>query len=93
MMTLFWTLLASFISITGMLYLRHVNTKRRRVFKLSESTVPARPVLGWLGVLAPLFILIITGDMAALIVWLAIITLAGWLIAFQKPPQLTHRKR
>ena len=85
-MTLAWTLAALAISLPALYALRWTDPKRRRILELPMLTGQRRTVLPWLGVFLPGIVLFVIGASAALIIWLAALTVLGWLLA-------QHRRR
>ncbi|EKE78928.1 hypothetical protein P24_01215 [Oceanibaculum indicum P24] len=91
MMTVTVTLAAILLSLAGIVLLTATDPKRRRVFGLPDAK--HRPaVLACLLILAPGVALLIAGQSAAFVMWLAAVPLAGWALA-AIPPGALGRKR
>lgn len=90
MMTVTVTLAAILLSLAGIVLLTATDPKRRRVFGLPDAK--HRPAgLACLLILVPGVVLLIAGQSAAFVMWLAAVPLAGWgLAAF--PPSATRRQ-
>lgn len=91
------TFLATFgaiaVSTVAILWLRHIDPKRARVLNRSVTGEPPKFIrpLGWTFTLLPMAALIALGNIAALIIWFAAMTVIGWLLAGQRgvmPKQL-----
>lgn len=91
MMTVIVTLAAIGLSLAGIVLLTATDPKRRRVFGLPDAK--HRPAaLACLLILAPGVALLIAGQSAAFVMWLAAVPLAGWALA-AIPPGALSRKR
>lgn len=86
MTTVSVTLAAILLSLAGILVLTVTDPKRRRVFGLPDAK--HRPAaLACLLILAPGVALLIAGQSAAFVMWLAAVPLAGWGLAARHPGQ------
>lgn len=85
MSTLSVTLLALVASMMFLLYLRHTDPKRRRVFGLANWGTRRYAKQAWILCLSPGLILLLTQFYAAFIMWFAAFSLVGWLMALPKP--------
>lgn len=91
MMTVTVTLAAILLSLAGIVALTVTDPKRRRVSGLPEAR--RRPLaLASLLIFAPGIALLIAGQSAAFVMWLAAVPLAGWGIA-ALPPGVLSRHR
>lgn len=80
------TLLAVIISSIGMLYLAHTDPKRRRAHRLaSAERTTAQVAMVTALVFSPLIWMLAIEHYGALCMWLAAITVVGWLIAWKRP--------
>ncbi|MCH2395236.1 hypothetical protein [Oceanibaculum sp.] len=85
------TLAAVLLSLAGIVLLTATDPKRRRVFGLPDAKY--RPAaIACLLILAPGVALLIAGQSAAFVMWLAAVPLAGWALA-AIPPVALSRKR
>lgn len=83
-MTTILTLAAIAVSLAGLVYLAGTDAKRRRAFNL-----PSRSCrfawLAWIFVFAPGVALLAAAQAAAFVMWLGVVTIAGWLVAARAP--------
>ena len=84
-MTWLSVLIALGISTTAFFYLAHVNAKRRRAFKLPDYEKPMRTRSALFLLVLPGLFFLGTGSWPALTVWVAGITVIGWIIAATSP--------
>lgn len=76
---------ALIISLVALGILASENTKRRRTFGLAPIEHPF-PAWGcWFLVLFPGFVLMMLGDWAGFVLWLAAVTSFGWLLILPSP--------
>lgn len=91
MTTVIVTLAAILLSLAGIAVLAATDPKRRRVFGLPEAR--RRPAaLACLLTLAPGAALLIAGQSAAFVMWLAAVPLIGWGLAALPPCALIRRR-
>ncbi|MEM8985128.1 MAG: hypothetical protein AAGC95_00245 [Pseudomonadota bacterium] len=87
MTTVAYSLLTVVFSTMFLLQLRRIDPKRARVLDRDTALVfggTSKPLF-WGLVFAPAIMLLSLGDIAALVVWFAAITVIGWLISLQHP--------
>lgn len=84
-MTVFATLAATAATLAALAYLAATDSKRRRVFGLPELGRPRRSRLALLAVLLPGLLLLALGNGAGFVVWLGVVSVAGWGIAALTP--------
>lgn len=82
-MTVLASLLALAISVAGLVYLTATDPKRRRSFRLSAR--PRFAIVGWIVAIAPGAALLVAGETAAFLIWIAAATIVGWLLAARPP--------
>jgi hypothetical protein len=83
------TLAAILVSLAGILLLAASDPKRRRVFGLPEAR--RRPVtLACLCLAAPGAALLIAGQSAAFVMWLAAVPLVGWALSAFSPTEVAR---
>lgn len=85
-------LLAIAISSIGLMYLTHTDPKRRRAHRMptsNRSTIAV--VLAMLMVCSPLIWVLAIEHYGALCMWLAGITVIGWLMAWKRPRHANHQ--
>ena len=83
------TLAAILVSLAGIILLAASDPKRRRVFGLPEAR--RRPVaLACLCLVAPGLALLIAGQPAAFVMWLAAVPLVGWALAALSPTRVAR---
>lgn len=83
------TLAAILVSLAGIILLIASDPKRRRVFGLPEAR--RRPAtLACLLILAPGAALLIAGQSAAFVMWLAAVPLVGWALAAVPPTEVAR---
>jgi hypothetical protein len=85
MMSTIFTLSALAISALFIAYLSVSDPKRRRVYGLANWGTKRYTKEAWCMSLLPGFILITLQSYAAFIMWMAAMSLVGWLIALPKP--------
>jgi hypothetical protein len=74
-------LVALALSLTGILYLRFTDEKRRRVLGLApRSRRPRSRIVAWAIVLLPGLVLLFTGHASAFLIWLGSSAVCSWLI-------------
>ncbi|MEM9617952.1 MAG: hypothetical protein AAF936_08335 [Pseudomonadota bacterium] len=95
MTTLLLTVAAIAVSTLAVLWLRRIDPKRTRVLNKSATGEPSKPMrlLGWALALLPMAALIALGNIAAFIIWLAAMTVIGWLLARQRGPMPNSLER
>ena len=81
MLTLIWTLAALAVSLGALIFVRAHDPKRRRVLGLAAGTAPSYSGLGWAVAFFPGVALLAIGNPAAFILWIAALTVLGWLMA------------
>jgi hypothetical protein len=79
------TLLASLVSVAGIVLLAAFNPKRRRSFGLAQRNSRAATALGWALILAPLIWLLARGETAPVMLWFGAVSVAGWAVAMRRP--------
>lgn len=79
------TLLALTVSLVSLLYLRHVDAKRRRAFHLPVWGTKRYSTQAWVLCLLPGLVLLGMAMYAAFIMWFAAFSLVGWIVALKKP--------
>ncbi|MEM6355030.1 MAG: hypothetical protein AAF844_05020 [Pseudomonadota bacterium] len=83
-MTTFLSIVTIAISVSALVYMRATDAKRRRVFGLKPR--PRRfPLLVRGALWLPAIALIALGNVAALLIWMGAVTVAGWGIAAVTP--------
>ena len=89
-MTTLITLAAVIMTLLGLIYLTITDPKRRRAFKLGprdrDFAIPA-----YFLVFGPGPALLIASEGAAFVIWLGVVTVAGWLLA-ARTPAVTRRR-
>ncbi|WP_439515743.1 hypothetical protein [Oceanibaculum nanhaiense] len=92
MTTVTVTLAAILLSLAGIIVLTATDPKRRRVSGLPEAK--RRPAaLANVLIFAPGIALLIAGQSAAFVMWLAAVPLAGWLLAALPPRHGDSRRQ
>ncbi|MFO7483774.1 hypothetical protein [Oceanibaculum nanhaiense] len=92
MTTVIVTLAAILLSLAGIIVLTATDPKRRRVSGLPEAR--RRPAaLASILIFVPGIALLIAGQSAAFVMWLAAVPLAGWLLAALPPRHGDSRRQ
>lgn len=81
------TLMALAVSLIALFYLKQVDPKRRRVYRLPKMTRGEKKYtrIAWLFSLIPGLVLLVMQDYSEFIMWFAAYSLLGWLVALPKP--------